>query len=63
MMTDDEIMAEACSAVRQYRDSAWIYASRRAERLLAAKDAEGHQGWTRVLACIEDIHRIEVSDY
>ena len=62
MMTDDEIMAEASNALRRYGDSAWIYASRRAERLLAAKDVEGHQGWTRVLGCIEDFHRIEISD-
>jgi len=63
MMTDDEIWAEVSQALAQHGDSAWIYASRRAEKCLASKDMEGHQAWTRIAGCIEDIHRIEISDF
>lgn len=59
MIEDKEIWACAHQLLRQYGNSAWFQASRRADELLAAGDLEGQRVWTRILGRINELDNLE----
>ena len=55
MIDDRELWACADELMRQHGDVDWLFASQRADRLLAIGDLDGHQTFMRILARIRQL--------
>ena len=57
MDKDREIWACALAILRRYGEGASAHAGQRADKLLAAGDAEGHRTWIRILERINQLEQ------